>query len=93
MWLVTDLDTVGGYEVAKELADFQLDSHVPRFAIIHCSDQAAKIRHYSMITLFIRFDCASRRSWCNYAFELAVTDAEGVSDSTQTTVVIDEEPD
>ena len=29
----------------------------------------------------------------NYTFELTVTDAEGVSDSTQTTVVIEEEPD
>ena len=42
MWLITDLSTIGGFEVAKELADFQLDSHDSRFAIINCGS-AAKI--------------------------------------------------
>ena len=41
-WLVTDLSQIGGWEVAKSLVEFSLESKDSRIAIINCG-QAAKI--------------------------------------------------
>jgi len=43
MWLVTDLGKIQGWELAKELVEFQLDSTQTRVAIIHCGDADQKI--------------------------------------------------
>ena len=43
MWLVTDLGKIQGWELAKELIEFQLDSIQTRVAIIHCGDADQKI--------------------------------------------------